>query len=88
MSRRRGFSGVLLWVELDEAVEGEQHLQLLHDVRGRVIHIESETRAGDDGCPFPSTITQATEHEAADILDGVLFGLGIFRYCSTVSDVV
>ena len=63
---------------IDEAVEGEQHLQLLHDVRGCVVHIESETRAGDDAVLFPSTITQATEYEAADILDGVLFGLRHF----------
>ena len=70
-----GLRGVLVG-GVEVAAEGEEHLHLLYDLRGGVVHVQRQGRAGQHTVLLPAAPLQSAEDKAADVLDGILLGLG------------
>ena len=67
---RRVFMGT---VEI--ALEGEEHLDLVNNIRGCVVHIQRQTRTGQHAVFLSTTAFQSAEDKTAHILDVILLGL-------------
>ena len=74
---------------VEKAMEGKEHLDLVDDVRGSVVHVQRKTRTGQHTVFLAASAFEGAENETAHILDVILLGLAKFtvlldRFSSTM----
>ena len=63
---------------VEKAMEGKEHLNLIDDVLGGIVHVQRKARTGQHTVLLAASAFEGAEDETTHILDVILFGLAKF----------